>query len=90
MNYENAKLASAPTPMTLNDRLNRVAESIVAHCDRIESVLARIHGTPIRERNSRSEVAQIRPTASLSSVVEALEQAQGRIGELATGVETIA
>lgn len=89
MDYRNANTAAvAPAEPTINDRLNRVAEAIHDHCDRIECVLSRVNGTPQNEK--AREVAQIRPTRALGMTVDSLEGAQTRLRELTLGVERIA
>lgn len=93
MNYGNqAGQASNPTPRdaTLNERLNRAYESLQSHCDRLESVLSRVNGTPTAAPSNMKEVAQIRPPHPLSGVVEMMEQTSARLASLTEGVERIA
>lgn len=86
-----AKTASVPRVATLNERLNKVADAIQFQCDRLESVLSRVNGTPQREgRGPKDSVAQISPTHALANVVEMLEQVQGRLNDLTNSVEQIA
>lgn len=85
---QNAK-AETPVPATLNERLNRVAEGLMIQCERIESVLSRVNGTPTNEKAGR-DVAQIRPLHALASLVDNLEGIQQRLGELSNGIERIA
>jgi hypothetical protein len=90
MAYDQAVSAKQPKEATLNDRLNRMADDLRFQCDRLESVLSRVNGTPPVPTAPGGSVAQIRPTHSLSEVVNVLEQQQGRLANLATGVEAIA
>lgn len=84
--------SAAPTPKeaTLNDRLNKAADSLAFQCDRIESVLARVNGTPPTPGNKDAGVAQIRPTHALVQVVEHLETLNQRLAGLAANAENIA
>jgi hypothetical protein len=78
---------------TLNDCLNKIADSLQFQCERIESVLARVNGTPGTPTSGRlggSDVAQIRPTHPMGQVVDTLEQLSQRLANLASGVESIA
>lgn len=89
MAYENAKATMAvPTEPTINERLNRAAESLYDQCERIERVLSRVNGTPQRETGP--EVAKIRPTRSMLEIVESLDGTQSRLRDLASGIERIA
>lgn len=93
MYRDQAQPAAVPKEATLNDRLNKVADSLQFQCDRIESVLARVQGTPPTPAtgNSRGgDVSMIRPTHALVQIVEALEQTNQRLASLATGTESIA
>lgn len=83
-----AKTASAKEA-TFNDRLNKVADSIAFQCERIESVLSRVNGTP-QVKNPEGAAVPIRPMFPLSQIVENLENANQRLNSLATGVEKIA
>lgn len=77
---------------TLNDRLNRVADLLSYQCERIESMLERVNGaasSPGRPPRG-AEVAQIRPTIALATVVENLEKDGQRLANLVTGVELVA
>ena len=90
--YGADQAAKAPTPRTptLNERLNKTLESITFQCDRLESVLNRVNGTPTAAPTNIKEVAQIRPTHSMQSVVDHLEQAHQRLASLTDNVEQIA
>lgn len=98
MNYANQQsqgvAGNAPKDLTINERLNRSAEGLMNQCDRIESVLSRINGTPPTPSTSAQDrlgnVETIQPTASLVMVVERLEAAKERLTNLALGVERIA
>ena len=83
--------APAAREATFNDRLNRVGEQLIQQCDRIEAVLSRVNGTPRPETMGRGEApTPIRPTSSLSQMVENLEMLAKRLSELRAGVERIA
>ena len=94
MNYAHiagqATQPAAPREPTINERLNRVSDRMQVACERIESVLARVNGTPQAEKGDPSKMAQINPTLPLGTVVEHLEAVQSRLMELAAGVERIA
>jgi len=86
----NAAQTEGSREVTLNERLNKVAEALLFHCDRIESVLSRVNGTPPTAARGQDKLAQIRPTNPLSGVVETLEITAKRLDELSVGVERIA
>ena len=91
MAYDQAmKSPSAPKEATLNDRLNRLVSGVTNQCDRLESVLSRVNGTPAGQDQGRGSVAQISPTHSMTQCVDMLEQANQRLANLASGVEAIA
>ena len=90
MAYDQQAAKVAPKEATLNDRLNKLVDAMTFQCERLESVLSRVNGTPQAERGSRGDVAQIRPTNSMAQCVDMLEQANQRLGNLATGIESIA
>ncbi len=92
MYADQAAKNAVPTPATLNQRLNKVLDGIQFQCERLESVLGRVNGTPQREGRSPRDasVAQINPTHALANVVEMLEQAQSRLSDLTANVEQIA
>ena len=78
---------------TLNERLNRAGDQLATQCDRIESVLSRVNGTPhgADRRPPMGEApSPIRPTQSLSQMVENLEALAKRLQDLRNGVERIA
>lgn len=90
--YATAGEAKQAREVTFNERLNRVGDQLATQCDRLESVLSRVNGTPRADSVNRLGEAPtpIRPTLSLSQVVENLEALAKRLGELRTGVERIA
>ena len=85
-----AKTAPAPREPTLNERLNKVADTLQFQCERLESVLARVNGTPQAERAGRDKVVGISPTHAMANVVDMLEGGARRLDELTTNVEQIA
>ena len=85
-----AQAEKQPKEATLNERLNRVADALQYQCDRLESVLGRVNGTPPVPTAPGGSVAQIRPTHSLSEVVNLLETQQQRLSSLASGIESVA
>lgn len=91
MHYDSAPknaVAIEKSP-TLNDRLNKVLDSMSYQCERLEAVLARVNGTPTKIENAKAGNAP-RPTHPLVSAVSSLEEVNGRLADLATGVENIA
>ena len=91
-NYPGATQAEKPREANLNERLNMLSERLKTQCDRIESVLARVNGTPPIPIGSagRGENKTAMPTLPLATVVEHLEAVQARLLELTDGVERIA
>ena len=88
-----ASEAKSAREATLNERLNRVGEQFNSQCDRIEGVLSRVNGTPQPPKTGDrigEAPTPIRPTQSLSQIVENLEMLAKRLSELRTGVERIA
>jgi hypothetical protein len=83
-----------PLDTTMNERLNKVADLLQFQCQRIEDVLSRVNGTrlepPAVTGSKLGDVAQIRPQHAMAQVIELIEAAQGRLADLATGVERIA
>jgi len=69
---------------TLNERLNKAAESFNYQCDRIEAVLSRVNGTPSnKDTRSAGSVAQINAVKKLYKVYgekKALDEAKGLAG----------
>ena len=76
-------------PTTLNDRLNRLNETLQYQCDRIRGVLDRVHGNPTPIRAGK-DTAAIPPTLSMANVIEQLEAATEKLTQLATEVERVA
>lgn len=79
----------AEKQVTLNDRLNKASESLQYQCDRIESVLSRVNGTPSAGRPG-AVATPINPTLAMATALEHLEAATRRLADLATNVEQIA
>lgn len=75
---------------TINERLNRISERMQGSCERVENVLARVHGNPPKPSGSGAVAAQITPTLPLATIVEHLEAVQARMADLASSVERIA
>lgn len=89
--YDQAAKTTTPRTPTLNERLNKVSDSLQFQCERLEGVLARVNGTPQAERTSRDKVVSpISPTHALANVVELLETSARRLDELNTNAEQIA
>lgn len=87
---QNAAAVGTDTAVqTLNQRLNKISESLQYQCERVESVLSRVHGNPTPQP-PKGSVAQIAPTLSLAVVVEHLEAVQARLADLCTSMERIA
>ena len=78
-----------PREPTLNERLNKVADSLAYQLERIESVLARVNGTPVAI-NKGPDLSQIKPSLALSVIVESLESINQRLADLSTDIEHIA
>lgn len=85
-----AKQAQSERALTLNERLNKVSEALQFQCERIESVLAKVNGSPQPGRPPTTAVAQINPTLPLATVVDHIEAVQARLADLATHAERIA
>ena len=77
----------APKEMTLTDRLTNAARNLDNNCDRLETVLCRVNGTP----GSASATAK-QPAGNPSTVdtVNDMERICQRLALLAEGVERIA
>ena len=75
--------------ITLNERLNKACVSLQYQCERLESVLSRVNGTPQKIEGAKVGTAPT-PTLPLQATVEHLEEVQGRLATLADGVERIA
>lgn len=88
MYAQNAK-TETPGVSTINDRLNKIAETFHYQCERIEAVLSRVNGTPQTIQKGQ-DAAQIRPMHAMAQVVEQMEQTSQRLSELAGNVERIA
>lgn len=74
---------------TINDRLNKMLDTLTYQCERIESVLSRVNGTPQKIENAKSGAAP-RPTLAMQNAIESLESTADRLVNLANGVEQIA
>lgn len=75
--------------VTLNDRLNKMVETIGYQCDRIEAVLSRVNGAPQKIEQAKGGNVP-RPTLSMQNAIEALENIQQRLIDLTNNVEKIA
>lgn len=75
--------------ITLNERLNKTCETLQYQCERLESVLSRVNGTPQKIEKAIQGTAPS-PTLPMSAIVEHLEAVQARLAELCSGVERIA
>ena len=75
-------------PITLNDRLNHMLETLSYQCDRLESVLSRVNGTPQKIESAKGTAP--RPTLSMQNAIESLETTTARLVELTSGTERIA
>lgn len=75
--------------ITLNERLNTALNTLGYQCERIESVLGRVNGTPQRLQDAKAGIAPT-PVSSLSNNVEALEGIAERLVSLTNGMERIA
>lgn len=78
--------ASSPAS-TINERMDRVANHLTAACQRVESVLSKVNGTPPAPGQDAAKVSGISP------LVNCLEQIEGqaeRLHRLAEGLEQIA
>ena len=89
------KNAAVATEATLNDRLNRIAEALMHHCDRLQSVLNRVNGTPPTPISGalggrEGGPATVRPVAPMTSAIGHLEEQSGRLADLCSNVERIA
>ena len=90
MNQAYQGTAEKPREANLNERLNKVSERLQFYCERVESVLSRVNGTPQAARGAESKLAQLTPTMPLANVVDHLEAVQNRLADLVTGIERIA
>jgi hypothetical protein len=90
MQGQQATAMSGDRQATLNDRLNKVLETLNCQCDRISTVLCRVNGTPQKIENAAVVGKTPRPSLSLQNVVESLESVTGRLTELSNGIEYIA
>lgn len=81
---------SAPErALTLNDRLSRALEGYNIQCERIESVLSRVNGTPQKIEGGKPGQAP-RPVYAMQATIENLEATLSRLAELTGGLERIA
>lgn len=88
--YGNATqpVSTAPREATLNERLNRSLIAAQDQCNRIESVLARVNGTP--QAISGNDKGAVAPQFPLGAAVEQAEILAQRLANLATSIEQIA
>ncbi len=87
--YAADNAAKADRTITLNDRLNKALETLGYQCERLESVLSRVNGTPQKLENAKTGVAP-RPMLSMQNAVETLEATAERLAQLTGNVEQIA
>lgn len=87
--YAADQAAKTATAVTINDRLNKTMEIVSYQCDRLESVLSRVNGTPQKIESAKAGNAP-RPIMSMQNTVENLEALTQRLTDLAGGVESIA
>ena len=89
--YAAGNLATATDrTVTINERLNKISEALQYQCERIESVLARVNGTPQKIENAIKGANVPTPTLPMSAIVEHLEAVQSRLSEISGQVERIA
>lgn len=89
--YAASGLATATDrAITLNERLNTMSQTLQYQCERLESVLSRVNGTPSKLENVAKGGSVPTPTLPMSATVEHIEQAMQRLADLATGIERIA
>lgn len=81
--------ATAEVAATLNDRLNKMLDTLSYQCERIEAVLSRVNGTPQKIESAKAGNAP-RPILSMQNAIEGLENTSQRLVELTGGVERIA
>lgn len=85
-----ATAPAADRALTLNERLNRMAETLGYQCERIEGVLARVNGTPQSIQAAGRNETTKQPTLPMGATVDTIEKQMQRLADLATGVESIA
>lgn len=87
--YDNVKQAKDERATTLNERLNKVCESMQFQCERIERVMNRVEGSPSKIESAKGGQAPV-PTLPMNTIVEHLEQVHSRLADLATSIERVA
>lgn len=87
--YAADQAAKSATVATINDRLNKAVDTVSYQCDRLESVLSRVNGTPQKIESAKTGNPP-RPTMSMQNAIENLEALTQRLADLAGGVESIA
>lgn len=88
--YADSKAATTTErDATLNDRLNKMLETLGYQCERIEAVLSRVNGTPQKIESGKAGSAP-RATLAMQNAIESLETTTGRLVDLTTNVERIA
>lgn len=78
-----------PKPATLNQRLTNTAESFTNACQRIESMLARVNGTP-QAGEKAHDIPKIAPVPPMVNALEQVENQVERLHRLADGLENVA
>jgi hypothetical protein len=87
--YQDQKSATATErEVTFNDRLNKAVGVIGYQCERIESVLSRVNGTPQKLENAAVKAPT--PMHSMQGNLDNLEALADRLTNLSGGVERIA
>lgn len=83
------KVQTAEKSLTINDRLSQSLGTLEYQCERIESVLGRVNGTPQRLGAATGKDAPT-PVSSMQNNAEKLEALVERVVSLAGAVERIA
>lgn len=78
---------SAPTAATIAQRLSTLSSDLTQSCQRIESVLGRVNGTPQQEGAAQPAVTA---TAPMMSSVEVIEAQAERLNRLVNLLEQVA
>jgi hypothetical protein len=87
--YAGEQAVKADRVSTINDRLNKMLDTLGYQCERIEAVLSRVNGTPQKIESAKGGIAP-RPSLSMQNAIETLETTTERLTSLANGVEQIA
>lgn len=81
---------TATTARTLADRLESAMSTVSYQCDRIESVLSKVNGTPRPQQPAGSDKSAIKVTAPLAQTVDFAEELAKRLCDLSSNLEQIA